>query len=80
MTELRVRNVDEWIVDIHRHNAKRNGISLEAEIKRILSEAAFAKRQSRARELESHRNEMRDKYGDFPSSVGFIRDMREGRV
>lgn len=34
MTELRIRNVDEWIVDIHRHNAKKNGTSLESEIKR----------------------------------------------
>lgn len=80
MTELRIRNVDEWIVDIHRHNAKRNGVSLESEIKRILSDAAFAKRQATAKKLESHRNQMRDKYGEFPSSVGFIRDLREGRV
>jgi plasmid stability protein len=80
MTELRIRNVDEWIVDIHRHNAKRNGVSLEFEIKRVLSDAAFAKRQSTAKKLESYRNEMRDKYGEFPSSVAFIRDMREGRV
>lgn len=80
MTELRIRNVDEWIVDIHRHNAKKKGVSLESEIKRILSDAAFAKRQATAKKLEQQRNELRDKYGVFPSSVDYIRDMREGRV
>jgi plasmid stability protein len=79
MTELRIRNVDEWIVDIHRHNAKQNGVSLESEIKRILCDAAFEKRRATAKKLKELRDEMREKYGEFPSSVGYIRDMREGR-
>ncbi len=80
MTELRIRNIDEWVVDIHRHNAKKNRTSLESEIKRILADSALAKRQAIAQELEQDRNELREKYGVFPSSVAYIREMREGLV
>jgi plasmid stability protein len=80
MTEIRIRNVDDWIVDFHRHTAKKNGTTLESELKRILSEAALAKRRAAAKELERDRDELRDKYGLFPSSVGYIRDIRDGRV
>lgn len=80
MTELRIRNVDDAIVDIHRHNAKRNGTSLEAELKRILTESAFSKRRALSEQLQRERDELRDRYGDFPSSTEFMRANREGRV
>lgn len=80
MTELRIRNIDDWIVDMHRHNAKKNGASLEAELRRVLTDAALAKRYAMADRLEKECNELREKYGEFPSSVPFIRAMREGRV
>lgn len=78
MTELRIRNIDQWVVDLHRHNSKKKGTSLDTELKRVLTEAAFAKRQTVAKELEAERNELRQKYGEFPSSVAYIRDTREG--
>lgn len=80
MTEIRIRNVDDWIVDMHRHNAKKIGISLEAELRRVLTDAALAKRHAKADKLEAERNELREQFGDFPSSVPFIRTMREGHV
>ena len=80
MTELRIRNVDELIVDIHRHNAKRNGTTLESELKRILTESAFAKRRALSEQLQRERDALRDRYGDFPSSTEFMRATREGRV
>lgn len=80
MTELRIRNVDELIVDIHRHNAKKNGTSLEVELKRVLADSAFAKRHALSEQLQRERNELRDRYGDFPSSIDFMRATREGLV
>jgi plasmid stability protein len=80
MTELRIRNVDEWIVDQHRTNAKQRGTSLELELKRILAEAAFSKRQRIADEIEQHLRSVQAKYGTLPSSVEALRDLRDGRV
>ncbi len=80
MTELRIRNVDEWVVEQHRHNAKKCGVSLEHELKRVLSEAALARQHRLAEEIDQHLDQVASKHGIFPSSVAYIRAMREGIV
>ncbi|MFO0943709.1 MAG: hypothetical protein U0930_23480 [Pirellulales bacterium] len=80
MTEIRIRNVDDWIVDQHRFNAKRMGTSLEQELKRVLSEGAFAKQHRIADEIDRHLESVETKFGNLPSCTGFIRDLRDGNV
>ena len=78
MTELRIRDIDEWIVEQHRHNARKKGITLGEEIKTVLSDAVMARRYKLVEELEKNAETLRAKYGTFPSCVPVIREMREG--
>jgi plasmid stability protein len=78
MAELRIRNIDDWIIDHHRHNARKKGITLGEEIKAVLSDSVVARRQKRVEELRKNAEALRAKYGTFPSSVPYIREMREG--
>jgi plasmid stability protein len=79
MTEVRIRNVDEWVVEWHRQRAKREGRSLETELREILTQAARDRKQAIANEMRADLKELRDKYGVFPDSAASIRDDRERR-
>jgi hypothetical protein len=41
MTEVRIRDVDGWVVEFHRRLAKLEGRSLEGELRQILTDAAL---------------------------------------
>ena len=77
MTELRIRNIEDWIVEMHRHNAKLHDQTLESELRQVLLGAALSKRQQIAKEIESDLESLRTKYGVFPSSIESIRETRE---
>ena len=77
MTEVRVRNVESWVVEWHRQQAKLNGKSLEAELRNVLTQAALAKKQALAEEFRSLRDELRQKHGSF-SRFGSIDSRRSG--
>lgn len=79
MTEVRIRNVDEWVVEWHRQNAKREGHSLENELREILTEAARAHKRAMAEEMRLDLEQLRSKHGLFPDSAATIRDDRERR-
>jgi hypothetical protein len=49
-------------------------------LKRELVKKQLEARLRRADELNQLRNELRAKYGEFPSSVEYIRMMREGKI
>ena len=55
MTEVRIRNVDDWVVELHRNRAKLEGHSLENELRQIITDAALAKKQALAAELSRRR-------------------------
>ena len=78
MAELRIRNVEEWIIEQHRHNARKKGITLGEEIRAVLSDAVMVRRQKMVEELEKNAETLRAKYGTFPSCVSTIREIREG--
>jgi plasmid stability protein len=77
MAELRIRNVEDWVVEQHRFNARKKGITLGDELKRVLVETAMAQRGKMANEITKNLEKMRNKYGTFPSSVKDIREYRE---
>jgi plasmid stability protein len=79
MTEVRIRNVDDWVVELHRNRAKLGGRSLENELRQILTDAALAKKQALAAELRSGVDELREKYGTFSDSAVLIREERDAR-
>jgi plasmid stability protein len=77
MTEVRIRNVDDWVVEWHRHQAKRDGRSLESELRQVLTEAALAKKRAIAAEMRVGLEEMRSKYGTLSDSATVIREDRD---
>jgi hypothetical protein len=79
MTEVRLRNVDNWVVEWHRHQAKLEGKSLESELCQVLTEAALAKKGALAAEMRAGLEELRSKYGTFSDSAAIIREDRDRR-
>jgi plasmid stability protein len=79
MTDVRIRNVDDWIVEWHRHQAKRDGRSLESELREVITQAALAKKHEIAQEMRDALDELRSKYGTFSDSTVGIREDRDRR-
>jgi plasmid stability protein len=79
MTEVRIRNVDDWVVDWHRQKAKRDGRSLESELREILTAAALERKRIIAEGMRADLDELRAKHGTFPDSTPSIRADRERR-
>lgn len=79
MTEVRIRNVDEWIVESLRTRARSKGHSLEGELRELLREEAMRPRQELAEQLRGMRRELRDKHGTFSDSAALIREDRDAR-
>jgi plasmid stability protein len=79
MTEVRIRNVDDWVVELHRHQAKLDGRSLESELRQVLTDAAAAKKRAIADEMRGQLSELRAKYGTLSDSAALIREDRDRR-
>jgi plasmid stability protein len=79
MTEVRVRNVEDWVVEWHRHQAKVDGKTLESELRQVLTDAALAKKRAIADEMRAGLEELRTKYGTFSESAQIIREDRDSR-
>ena len=84
MTEVRVRNVESWVVEWHRQQAKLNGKSLEGE---FCKRCPDAKRQLGEKAGDAFADEFRSlcatsyarKHGSFSDSAASIREDRESR-
>ncbi len=77
MSEVRVRNVDEWVAAELR--ARHNGRSLEAELREVLRQEALRPKQELAADLGRLRAELAVKYGPFSDSAAPIREDRNAR-
>ena len=77
MTEVRIRNVDEWVVEWHRQKAKRTGRSLESELRDLLTTAALERKRAITDQMRADMEELRRKYGEFPDSTPFLREERD---
>ena len=79
MSELRVRNMDDWVVDELKAQAKAKGRSLEAELRERLRELAMRPRQDMAERAARIRNAIAQESGLLPDSVDAIRQDRDAR-
>jgi antitoxin FitA len=79
MTDVRIRNVDPWVLESLRLRARENGNSLEAELREMLCKEAMRPKQELAEELRRMRAELREKYGTFSDSAALIREDRDAR-
>ena len=79
MTDVRISNVDDWVVESLRLRARANGKSLEGEPREMLRAEAKRPKAELAGELRRMRDELRVKYGTFSDSAAVIREMRDER-
>jgi antitoxin FitA len=79
MAEVRVRNVEDWVVAELRARAKRHGMSLEGELRETLKEEVLRPQREAAEELRTLREEMQAKYGLMSDSTIGIREDRDRR-
>jgi antitoxin FitA len=79
MADVRVRNVEDWVVAELRARAKRHGKSLEGELRETLKEEVLRPRREAAAELRAARDEIQEKYGQLPDSTTGIREDRDRR-
>jgi plasmid stability protein len=79
MTDVRVRNLDDWVVEWHRHQARLEGRSLEGELRQILTDAALAQKRTIAAEMRAGLDDLRARRGTFSDSAAIIREMRDER-
>jgi plasmid stability protein len=79
MAELRVRNIDDWVIETLRARAKRHGHFLTDEIRDILRDEAVRPRREFAAEARAGRETLFDQHGLFPDSAAEIRQDRDQR-
>ena len=77
MTEVRIRNVDDWVVESLRLRARSKGQSLEGALRELLLQEAMRPKQELASELRKLRGELGKKYGTFSDSTAGIREDRD---
>jgi plasmid stability protein len=79
MTDVRIRNVEEWVLEYFRSCARSKGHSLEKELRELLREEARRPRLELGNELRQMREQLRKKDGTVSDSVALIREDRDGR-
>ncbi len=77
MTELRLRNIDPWAVELIRDMARRKSQSMEQFLKEHLYELAQHEKKELLAEIRREREEQRQKYGVGPDSTHGIRVERD---
>lgn len=79
MSEVRVRNLEPWVVDMLRDQAQRAGDSLEGYLRDHLRDEAMRPRREWAAKLKARQDEFRQKYGVLSDSAELIRQDRDER-
>ena len=80
MSEVRVRELEPWVVEFLRDQSHHAGYnSLEAYLRDRLREEAMRTRLEWAAKLEARQDEFRQKYGVLSDSAELIRQDRDER-
>jgi plasmid stability protein len=79
MPELRVRNMEDWVIVELKAQAKAHGHSLEAELRDLLREIALRPRREMAERAARLRQAIAQEHGLLPDSAEAIREDRDAR-
>lgn len=79
MPELRVRNMEAWIIAELKAQARAHGHSLEAELRDRLRELALRPRTEMAARAARLREAIAKEHGLLPDSTPAIREDRDAR-
>lgn len=77
MAEVRVRRLDEMVVLELKERARREGTSVEAILRRLITDEATRPRREMVDRLSRRHEEFREAHGPLPDSTGDIRGERD---
>jgi hypothetical protein len=77
VTDVKIRKLDDWVVQSFRAQAKQAGRSLEAGLPQTLIDVARERRAALLGEINAFRDELRARYGEMADSTLLIREIRE---
>lgn len=80
MADVKIRRLDEWVVEAFRARAKQAGRSLEEELRQTLTEVARMRRTALVDEINAFREGLKARYGEMADSTPLIRQMREDDI
>lgn len=78
MADVKIRDLDDYVLAFYRQRAKAKGLSVEEELRRTLAEVQWETRRKVMEEIAAHLAEMERKYGVLPDSTPGIRRERDG--
>lgn len=79
MADVKVRKLDDWVVDAWRQRAQQAGHSLEEELRRLLTEEALKLQADFVDQAAALRAEIARTHGVLSDSVEHVRAEREDR-
>jgi len=79
MVDVKVRKLEDWVVETLRDRARRAGRSLEQELRQVLTEEALGAQRAAGGQFAALRCEMKKKHGTVSDSVPLIREDRDAR-
>jgi len=79
MADVKLRKLDDWVVEVYRTRARAAGHSLEEELRRAVTEAALKPQRAFARKAARLREKIKRKYGILSDSTPGIRAERDSR-
>ncbi|MFO0987696.1 MAG: hypothetical protein U1F37_10045 [Alphaproteobacteria bacterium] len=79
MADVKVRKLEDRVVEFHKRQAAKAGHSLEAELRKVITDAANVARQKWVLDIQRRHERLRKKYGTMPDSTPGILAEREGR-
>lgn len=79
MTEVRIRNLDEWVTAWWKLQARLHGRSLQKELRELLTERARSNKRQLADRLLSDLDDLERRHGVFAGGTQGIRAERESR-
>lgn len=79
MADVKIRNLDDQAHEAYRAMAAAAGVSLEEQLRRVLSDYLSQERQAMILEVERGLAQMQQKYGIMPDSTPGIRADRDAR-
>lgn len=80
MADVKIRKLDDWVVQSFRAQARRAGRSLEEELRQTLTEVARARRAALVDEINAFRESLRARYGTMTDSTPLIREIRDEEI
>lgn len=76
---IKIRKLPPWVIDAHKAKAEQAGISLEEEMRRLLTDEALRPQKEWAKKAAAWQEALEKKYGKLSDSTELIRADREER-